>query len=69
MSTASFAAPSSGPPLALPVNSNERRTIEPNSATEHDTTTKRPKLVWVWPASFNTGMTIPSDVAERITVT
>lgn len=47
MSTASFATPSTGPPLSLPVNSSESRTIEPNSATEHDTTTRRPKAVCV----------------------
>jgi hypothetical protein len=65
----SLAAPARNPPLPLPVNSSESSTIEPNSATEHETTTKRPNAVCVWCASFSTGITIPSAVAERITVT
>ena len=41
-------------------------TIEPNSATEHAATTNVPACVSRMPASFSTGTTIPSDVADRM---
>jgi hypothetical protein len=53
-------------PLASPEKKSDSKMMVAISAIEAPATTSCPKGVPTWPASFRTGITIPSEVADRV---